>query len=156
WTNAFRMIRIFAGTALAIAAAIALAVARPGSRAARVAVIALQAVFLFAAALAYPTFQVARTLPLFALAGAAVALGSFADTRASRETRVRAIALIMWSVFAFALLAKMILNAQIYHYGFYLALPALTVTVIVLVALVPDAVRRRAGHDAMRLRLMML
>jgi hypothetical protein len=148
WTNAFKMIRIFAGAAITVACALALASARPQSRTTRFAVIALQALFLLAAALAFPMFQVARALPLFALTGGAVAVYRLAGDGSSREARVRAVALVMWSAFAVALLAKMFLNTQIYHYGFYLALPSLTVAVVVLVALVPAGV--------MRLRLMML
>lgn len=156
WTNAFRMLRIFVGAAVVLAAALALAAARPQSRAMRFAIVALQAVFLLAAALAFPMFQVSRALPLFAITGGIGAIRLFANTRSSREARLRAIALMMWAAFALALLAKMILNAQIYHYGFYLALPSLTVAVITLVALVPDAVQRATGRDGTRLRLMML
>jgi hypothetical protein len=156
WANAFRMIRVFAGTALALAGAVALARSTPRSRAMRLAAIALQALFLFAAALAFPMFQVSRALPLFAAAAGVGAIRLFADERSSAEARRRAIALTMWSAFALALLAKMILNAQIYHYGFYLALPSLTVAVIVLVALIPEAVQRHAGREQLRLRLMML
>jgi hypothetical protein len=32
--------------------------------------------------------------------------------------------LLLWSTFSIVLLAKMVLNARLYHYGFYLAMPA--------------------------------
>jgi hypothetical protein len=52
----------------------------------------------------------------------------------------------MWSTFSFVLLGKMILNARISHYGFYLAMPATLVLVVVLVWLVPLWLRNGMGR----------
>ncbi len=49
-------------------------------------------------------------------------------------------------IFALVLLAKMILNAHVYHYGFVLALPASLILVATLVDWLPEAIARRQGN----------
>jgi hypothetical protein len=56
---------------------------------------------------------------------------------ARSEALTAQIPLLMWSVFAVALLPKIVLNARIYHYGFFLAMPALSVAVALLIGLAP-------------------
>lgn len=51
-------------------------------------------------------------------------------------------------IFALILLAKMILNARIYHYGFALAMPATVVLIVALVDWVPAAIDRLGGYGA--------
>jgi hypothetical protein len=44
----------------------------------------------------------------------------------------------MWSAFALVLLAKMGLNARIFHYGFYLALPATVAAITLIIGVIPQ------------------
>jgi hypothetical protein len=51
--------------------------------------------------------------------------------------------LVLWAAFATVLLGKMILNARIYLYGFFLAAPAVLVLIVCLLWLVPRLLDRR-------------
>jgi hypothetical protein len=53
---------------------------------------------------------------------------------------------VMWSTFSFVLLAKMMLNARISHYGFYLAMPSTLVLAVGLVWVVPRWLDNGAGR----------
>ncbi len=61
----------------------------------------------------------------------------------------------MWTVLAFALLFKVILNVRLSHYGFVLAMPATLLLVAMLMWLVPSwlRARQRAGSFAQALLL---
>jgi len=84
-----------------------------------------------------PWARFPRALPLISAAALAVLIGMFRRARGDRESALTIVPLLMWGVFALVLLAKMILNARIYHYGFFLALPATLLLVTVLVWLIP-------------------
>jgi hypothetical protein len=47
-----------------------------------------------------------------------------------------------WAVFSLLMLAKILLNARVYHYGFYLALPATLMIVWLLVHFIPSRLSR--------------
>ncbi len=49
---------------------------------------------------------------------------------------------LLWAVFAFALLAKMGLKPRIWHYGFYLGMPAGLLAVFLLLNLLPRAMKQ--------------
>lgn len=124
---------------------------RSGSRAARVG--AGAALVVTAGGLAWLAsdarwLAAARPLPLFVLV-----LGSFAARRlvAHPERRREAGFQLALCVFALALLAKMLLNARVFHYGFALALPATLLVVVALVGWIPAWLdgRGRAG-DVLR------
>jgi hypothetical protein len=53
--------------------------------------------------------------------------------------------LTLWSVVSFLLLPKMILNAQVSHYGFVLAMPSSLLVVFWGISIVPQALKRRFG-----------
>jgi 4-amino-4-deoxy-L-arabinose transferase-like glycosyltransferase len=53
--------------------------------------------------------------------------------------------LVLWSVFAFIMLAKIILNTRIYHYGFVLAMPSAILLVIGVLYIVPEALKKWYG-----------
>jgi hypothetical protein len=65
--------------------------------------------------------------------------------RTDREKSQRLLLLLIWSTFALVLLAKIALSPSISHYGFYLALPATTVTIILVCWLIPDLLTRFAS-----------
>jgi hypothetical protein len=146
--HAFQMVLAFAGVAAFVAMAIALC-RTSCSGVGRIALLGGQGVWLLLVAFAVPYFGVSRALPLIALTGFAYAAVSAVRATSERDRR-RALALLAWSAFSVAMLAKMLLNAQIYHYGFYLALPATTLTVVVLLWIVPRAIGPFIGGDAAR------
>jgi hypothetical protein len=92
---------------------------------------------LFASVFFVPWAQFPRALPLVALACVVVFSLMFVRVRSDRAAAVSRLPMVMWSVFGFVLLGKMVLNARIYHYGFYLAMPATLLLVAVVVWLVP-------------------
>jgi hypothetical protein len=83
-----------------------------------------------------------KVLPLATMSVLCAAGVLFWLARNDREECRRRLSLLMWSTFALVLLAKKGLNPSIGHYGFYLALPATTVTVILVCWLVPDLLTR--------------
>jgi hypothetical protein len=87
----------------------------------------------------------ARPLPLFmVLLGLLLVVQFFRhgpDGR-RRDLLMRQISL---TVFAFALLGKIILNSRIYHYGFVLAMPATLVLVVALLDWLPAAISTSGG-----------
>jgi hypothetical protein len=91
-----------------------------------------------------------RGLPLIALAAVAFAAASLARARQDRPEAMRLLALLTWSTFALVLLAKLGLNARIHHYGFYLALPAATVVIVIVCGLAPRALAARDDRAGAR------
>ena len=63
-----------------------------------------------------------------------------------RETTDRALPRLSLTVFALALLLKIVLNVRAFHYGFALAMPATMVLVALLVSWSPAAARRLGGE----------
>jgi hypothetical protein len=147
--NAWHMVQTFVAFLLFVGVTICLARWRPTTPAKRTAALLVRAVFLTVTAFFVPRFGVSRAFPLIAVAGLAAALAVGARRRAS-GTALQQLPLAMWCCFAIVMLAKMFLNTQVYHYGFYLALPATTVVVVVLVWLIPMAVDRLADPDVAR------
>lgn len=140
----------FAGFVLVVAAAVALSSIPAARRWQRMLLVVPQTVFLLIVAYAVPHFEVSRAFPLIAACGALAAAASVRRIYLSSQAGAPQISLLMWSVFSVAMLAKMLLNAQIYHYGFYLALPAATVTVVVLLWTVPHLVAVVTGGAVAR------
>jgi len=146
--NAGRMLWSFALFGGFVAAVLAVAAIRPRAAVGRPLQFVAQIALLLAATLAIPSGRLGWALPLIAFAVCGFAIVSAAMGR-SREELERHVPLAMWSVFAVALLPKIALNARIYHYGFFLAMPAISLTVTLLIGLVPwvfkrDDARRRA------------
>jgi len=128
-----------------VAAAIALGRAR--RRAVLTAVVAV--VSIAAAALLVPIdgwLQAARPLPLFLLLTTAGSLAAFVRARGDAARASQYALQTALAVFALALLAKMALNARIYHYGFALAMPATLVLVAALVSWAPALITRAGGE----------
>jgi len=90
--------------------------------------------------------EIARPLPV---AMALVAVGGLVATwqaRADRERALRAATVTALAVFALVMLAKMMLNARVFQYGFVLAMPATVVLVVALVAWLPRVLDRRGWY----------
>ena len=83
-------------------------------------------------------------LPVAMAAAAAAPLVTMAGTRRS-GAGTRELMQLSMVVFAFVLLLKMILNARVYHYGFYLAMPATLMLVVAAVDWIPRWICRRGG-----------
>jgi hypothetical protein len=149
--NVFAIVVSFAGVVLFILAAAIVAwrsadarVARSvGSRVLRIGVLA-------AAIFAARGGTVPRALPILVLAAVVLLAVLFAERRGRRDDAVRLVPLIVWSVFALLLMAKMGLNPRVVHYGFYLGFPAATVSIALVGWLIPEWLGRRRGPAASR------
>jgi len=152
--NLLLMVVWFAAVVIAVAASIALMSMTPPrkSRAADGRHLCLLA--MLAAVPATQLLPLGTTFPLITLAVLAASSRSLWQQRHDRETAQRPLALMMWCAFATALLAKMVLRAGFYAYGFYLALPAVTVAIICLCSIVPEALDTwRPGRLARNFRM---
>ncbi|MEE9607010.1 MAG: hypothetical protein V3U03_04665 [Myxococcota bacterium] len=96
-----------------------------------------------------PWRRLARALPLTSLAAGALLSGWCWRQRQRPASLARWAPLALWSVYAFGLLGKMILNARIHHYGFVLAMPATLLLVACLVHAIPARLGSRAGGGAL-------
>jgi hypothetical protein len=88
--------------------------------------------------------RVARALPV--VSALAIAWFGRACLRSERAGGFQtSLVLLLWSLFAMASLGKMLLHARISHYGFTLAMPSTLLLVVLLVFVVPAALRARGG-----------
>ena len=92
-----------------------------------------------------PWFDLPRALPLVLVVVVAVALWRTLFAVAARAETNRAILQFSIALFALLLLAKMLLNARIYHYGFALAMPGALLAVVLVVSWIPRWIDRRGG-----------
>jgi hypothetical protein len=92
--------------------------------------------------------DVARALPLFVSVLLLVWLVTFVRRLRRSEIDYPLILRLSVLTFSLVLLAKMILNARIYHYGFALAMPATLVLIVALVDWAPAAIDRLGGYGA--------
>jgi hypothetical protein len=143
--NALRMVRVFAGFAAFVAVAASLAWTVPRSRIARPVQWLGQAALAVAGAVLVRQFEFFRALPLTSATAVAAALVVLALRSRRDEAATAPLALVMWSAFGLVLLTKMCLNARIYHYGFFLALPATTVTIAVVLWFIPERLDALVG-----------
>jgi hypothetical protein len=153
------MLKMFLGLVLLVAALAAVDTAWPrrfslssNTSAGRIVrlsvVISSLGAILSVSLVAIPWTQVPRALPLIALSAVLMFAAMFIARRNDRAAAVAVVPLVMWSTFSFVLLGKMILNARISHYGFYLAMPATLVLVVILVWRVPLWLHGGAGRGA--------
>jgi hypothetical protein len=157
--NGMWMLKMFLGLVLLVAALAAVDAAWPrrfnlssnsfvGRIVRGTVVISSLAAILSVSLVVLPWTQVSRALPLIALSAVFTFAAMFIARRNDRASAMALVPLVMWSTFSVVLLGKMILNARISHYGFYLAMPATIVLVIVLVWLVPVWLRNGVGRGA--------
>jgi 4-amino-4-deoxy-L-arabinose transferase-like glycosyltransferase len=105
-------------------------------------------VALFALTQHYPYrprfwLDIGRGLPIFPLVGLLVGLIA---VRRPRDATPRALAILMVSALAGALIVKLWLNARLYNYGFVLATPAVAVGALLATGWLPNLVRRVGGY----------
>jgi hypothetical protein len=157
--NGIWMLKMFLGLVLLVAALAAVDTAWPrrfslssntsSGRIVRLSVVILSlGAILSVSLVAIPWTQVPRALPLIALSAVLMFAAMFIARRDDRAAAVAIVPLVMWSTFSFVLLGKMILNARISHYGFYLAMPATLVLVVILVWRVPLWLHSGVGRGA--------
>ena len=150
--NLLRMAQLatIAGTVALVWAAVDLIVAR---RQSRQSVLALLGVLVSAVVyLALPisvVYDLARALPIVVIGILAVLVRDVVRDRGNSAAMTRLAPLVMWAVLALTLLAKILLNVQLYAYGFVLALPASLLAIASGLWLIPGALRHRGGSGVM-------
>jgi hypothetical protein len=101
---------------------------------------------VFAALLCRPALiprqNIGPALPLTTLVAWAGLLIALIRCRRDSAAVTRLMPLVLWSTFAGVMLSKMLLNARLHHYGFYLAMPATLTLVVSLIWAVPRLLRR--------------
>jgi hypothetical protein len=94
---------------------------------------------LIAAAFFNKWFEGARALLLFTPTVCATLIWFW---RKSPEESARLVPAILWSIFSLALLAKLGVHSRIWHYGFYLAMPATAAAIYFVFWFLPRALQR--------------
>jgi hypothetical protein len=92
--------------------------------------------------------QTARPLPVFMMLAAAAWLAVFWRRRHVEADASRAALGVALALFGAGMLAKMLLNARIFNYGFALAMPATLVLAVAMVAWLPSLVDAAGGYGA--------
>jgi len=140
--NALRAAAAAAAVLLVLLVGVLLSFLKTGIKAKFIRSMAAAAVL---AAVAYSSpFPVTRALPILVLL-ALVTIAVRFRRAGFAEGGYRLNSLLLWGVFSACLLAKMLLNARIHHYGFYLSLPSIVLLLGILFHTVPLAVRKRGG-----------
>jgi hypothetical protein len=147
--NAWKMITAFLIVAAFVAATIGVGavLARPRRRPGALEVGLAAAIFagLAVAPDLVPWRDLPRALPLTSLAILAGFVWLSLRSTDEPATRSAYVPMAMWSVFALALLSKMVLHARVELYGFYLAMPAMLVLVVALTYWLPRWLDGRRG-----------
>ncbi len=93
----------------------------------------------------YNPYKIGLSLPALSLLSFIVILMYYINSKSQKERREsdKIIPILLWALFSFLLLAKIILNARLYHYGFYLALPSVVLFVIMTVWFLPSIMEQR-------------
>lgn len=127
-------------------AAAALLLRRPGVHRPVVAGALIVVVAALLIGLPIAWHEAGRILPLAALAAGLASAVSLRRNWKDRVLRGRGLTALMLSVFALAMLTKMLFNARVFHYGFALAMPAAMILVASLVTWIPRWLTRRGGY----------
>lgn len=88
-------------------------------------------------------YNVGISLPALSLLSIIAILKYFiSEAKKERNESDKIIPILLWAIFSLLLLAKIVLNARLYHYGFYLALPSVVLIIIMTVWLLPTLMDR--------------
>lgn len=144
--NLLRMLRHTVTAVLAAGAAAALChlMTKHARRPLFAAACGLGVLLLLALTFLVPLDQIGRSLPLLLLGSIvalAVGIAGWAPTDPAGARPLARLALV--AVFALGMVSKMLLFCRLHHYGFYLALPAVVVLVVMLLHHLPRALRSR-------------
>lgn len=128
------------------AAILALALRRPGWHNWAIAALLAGLVLGFVAIDPLPHWTHAvRPLPLLLLLLAASGFAVFLRELARGEDPSASVLRIAFIVFALVLLAKIVLNVRLMHYGFALAMPGVMILVVALTGWIPRAIETQRG-----------
>lgn len=86
----------------------------------------------------FPWDKVPRSLLPLTILSSTVFIILFFKSFHEKELRLKIIPMIVWTVFAFALLMKIAFRVRISHYGFYLSMPATLVIIACLLYWIPE------------------
>lgn len=89
----------------------------------------------------YSVFDFAKPFPLIVLA-----TGAALFFLAIKEKNAKAALSFVFCIFSFVLMGRIIFNVNLYHYGFYLAMPATMVMIMVLFYWIPETLKKY-GHN---------
>jgi len=118
---------------------------RESTAAAVIAFVALIVFLLFTLGSPLWFDAIPKALPLVMAASICGWLAAYLrEPRRTEHSQVLALRVSL-SVYALALLGKMLLNSRLYHYGFVLAIPALVMLAAGFVAWLPEAAARRGA-----------
>ena len=92
-----------------------------------------------------PWRELPRALPMVSLTALVLFSARFLARRRRGQEVEGLVPMILWSGLASALLGKVFLHTHLYHYGFYLALPATLLMIVAALFWLPAALRARAG-----------
>ncbi len=93
----------------------------------------------------FPWREIPRALPLTTLLAFAVFARLFLKYRDRGEIRSAVLPMLLWTTLSLVLLGKIALNVHIYHYGFYLAMPAALALVACLTYWIPRGLKSTVG-----------
>jgi hypothetical protein len=141
-TNLMLMFRRFGGFVVGVACiAMFCRPYRRGNAAIRAGLGALLCVLWWWSTMRFRWSRCGSALGPITLLGFAFLLCKWWTTRKSPENRALVLPLL-WSVFALGLLSKMGLMPRLFHYGFYLGMPAALFAVVLIFDLLPAELRR--------------
>jgi 4-amino-4-deoxy-L-arabinose transferase-like glycosyltransferase len=147
--NLNRMLTMFVGVVIFIfGAVIADVVSRRATRHTWLTAIVLGLLFCLALYLEFdllPWLDIPRAFPLITVIALAVFVALLLKHPRRLELWPALLPMVLWTTFALGLLSKMALNVHLYHYGFYLAMPATLVLVICLTYWIPQALKATMG-----------
>lgn len=103
-------------------------------------------------------YNAGRSIPIINIIAFLILLKFYLKLSAKdREQSYRLIPLLLWSVFSIFLLWKIILNCRLFHYGFYLTLPSVTLLITMLIWFLPVWIdKKRSGGYVFRNTMIMI
>jgi hypothetical protein len=117
--------------------------AKPNNRRMARCLVAVGLMAVTGAAYFVSPYHIGASLPVLDLISFTLILAySNFSLKRNRQEWDKLIPLLLWALFSILLLAKIVLNARLFHYGFYLALPSVVLLVIMTVWFLPMVMER--------------